>query len=135
MTISRLQASSLSQKMQMHLGSSKHLRCGQSEFTVTHYAGKVVYGFNRLIEKNRDELPMLVGDLMKKSQLGLLKTLFSDDPTAGGPPKAGHSGRMKAAMSRRSRRSRRGAPSVRGGGGGGGRPGKKKAATTVATVQ
>ena len=122
-------ASSLSQKMQMHL-NSRHLKCGQSEFTVTHYAGKVVYGFNRLIEKNRDELPMLVGELMKNSQLGLLKTLFSDDQTAGGPPKAGFSGRMKAAMSRRSRRSRRGAPSVRGGG----RPGKKKAATTVATV-
>jgi myosin heavy subunit len=77
------------------------LKCGNAEFSVTHYAGMVKYRVTNFVVKNRDDLPVLVGTLLSASQNRLLAALFQGS-AAGTQPS-----RQTVAPSRRGRSVRK----------------------------
>uniref|UniRef100_A0A4W5N7P5 Myosin XIX n=1 Tax=Hucho hucho TaxID=62062 RepID=A0A4W5N7P5_9TELE len=57
----------------------------QPHFTVAHYAGKVTYQIEGMMEKNKDPVPPELIHLLKKSENPLLHQLFADrDPVGQG---------------------------------------------------
>ncbi|KAK2816296.1 hypothetical protein Q7C36_022567 [Tachysurus vachellii] len=61
----------------------------QPHFVVAHYAGKVSYQIEGMMEKNKDPVPPELLSLLKKSVDPLLQSLFADADTDGNP--RGHS--------------------------------------------
>lgn len=55
--------------------------CSKSDdlsFVINHYAGKVIYTAENLLEKNRDSLPLAALELFKTSKNKLLSDIFKD---------------------------------------------------------
>ncbi|XP_026777729.3 unconventional myosin-XIX [Pangasianodon hypophthalmus] len=61
----------------------------QPHFIVAHYAGKVSYQIEGMMEKNKDPVPPELLSLLQKSEDPLLQSLFADSDTEGNP--RGHS--------------------------------------------
>lgn len=61
----------------------------QPHFIVAHYAGKVGYQIEGMMEKNKDPVPPELLSLLQKSEDPLLQSLFADSDTEGNP--RGHS--------------------------------------------
>ncbi|KAG7314737.1 hypothetical protein KOW79_022040 [Hemibagrus wyckioides] len=61
----------------------------QPHFIVAHYAGKVSYQIEGMMEKNKDPVPPELLSLLQKSEDPLLQSLFADTETEGKPH--GHS--------------------------------------------
>ncbi|XP_029304565.1 unconventional myosin-XIX isoform X2 [Cottoperca gobio] len=53
----------------------------EPHFTVAHYAGKVNYQIQGMVEKNKDPVPPEVVNLLQKSDNSLLHQIFSDKET------------------------------------------------------
>jgi len=67
----------------------KPSRFASTNFSVSHYAGEVIYDIISFLEKNTDKLHADIINLLKSSSLPLLKTLFSDPRFA---PESGTAG-------------------------------------------
>uniref|UniRef100_A0A7S4RTN0 Myosin motor domain-containing protein n=1 Tax=Alexandrium monilatum TaxID=311494 RepID=A0A7S4RTN0_9DINO len=75
----------------------KPSRFACTNFAVAHYAGEVIYDIVSFLEKNTDKLHADIINLLKSSQMPLLKSLFSDprfnpDMAAGAAGGAGRGG-------------------------------------------
>lgn len=46
-------------------------------FTINHYAGRVMYTSENFLEKNRDSLPFRVSELLRNSSNEILSEIFS----------------------------------------------------------
>jgi myosin heavy subunit len=47
-------------------------------FTINHYAGKVIYTGENFLEKNRDSLPYRVSELLRNSSNEIISEIFSN---------------------------------------------------------
>lgn len=56
----------------------KPSRFASNDFAVAHYAGEVIYNVETFLEKNTDKLHVDVVNLMKSSEIEVLKKLFTD---------------------------------------------------------
>ncbi|XP_062844954.1 unconventional myosin-XIX isoform X2 [Trichomycterus rosablanca] len=62
----------------------------EPHFIIAHYAGKVSYQIEGMMEKNKDPVPPELLSLLEKSEDPLLQSLFADPDTEGSNPR-GHS--------------------------------------------
>lgn len=76
----------LSKKCKTHLKKPK-IFASRPSFTVVHYAGDVCYSVDRLVTKNRDNVPVELLGLLKSSTNPFIVELFSDYQTEDAPGK------------------------------------------------
>lgn len=73
---------------------------GKAVFGVKHYAGEVMYTIDGFIEKNADKAPDELPDLLKESEMMILKELGQAlSEAAGGAPTPGAKKKVKTAAS------------------------------------
>lgn len=115
-------ADTLSESFNKNLGSHASFTISKTPglFGVKHYAGTVMYTLDGFLEKNRDNLPDLVVDMLVESTNPLLRFLFADFQDHVDARKSKHG---NAVASRRKSKA-----TVSGGAGKKGRKGGKKSA-------
>ena len=75
------------------------------EFTVIHYAGKVVYNANKFLQKNRDVTPLDVNTLLKECTLPLIASLLKAKlDKMGAVQEVGDGGSVRLARTNTARR-------------------------------
>jgi myosin heavy subunit len=72
---------SLIENFNREFSRHSYYSCSKSDdlsFVIIHYAGKVIYTAENLLEKNRDSLPLAALELFKTSKNKLLTDIFKD---------------------------------------------------------
>ncbi|XP_064598215.1 myosin-IIIb-like isoform X2 [Liolophura sinensis] len=91
-------------KFHQNIKSSHYIRPKGDNliFCINHYAGKVAYSGYGFLEKNRDRFPVEILNLLRMSEVPVVRTLFQNPLTRTGNLAYGSTGSSKGSSSRSS---------------------------------